>query len=99
MIRGLFGSETTIGILRRGLDESSEVHRSIQDRLANARTPDAGQGFANALDAQMADATTTEGDILSDMVAMADNQVRYDTAAVLAQKAYAKFRMAIRGRG
>lgn len=96
MIDGMFGADTTIGILRKGLDESAAAHRDIQDRIANARTPGAGDQFATALEAQLADAAEGEVDLLSQMAWMADNQARFDTAAVLTQKAYGQFRIAIR---
>ena len=96
MIKGLFGPDTTIGILRTGLDESSATHRDIQDRIANARTPGAQDDFGAALEAQLADGAQDEVDLLTQMAWLADNQARFDAAAVLAQKAYGQFRIAIR---
>ena len=94
MIQGLFGAGTTVGVLRKGLDDAADVHRNIQDRIANARTD--GTDFGAALDAQLADAAEGEVDLLSQMAWLADNQARFDAAAVLAQKAYGQFRIAIR---
>ncbi len=96
MINGMFGPGTTIGILRNGLDESASMHRGIQDQIANARTPGAGADFGAALDAQLAGAAQEEVDLLSQMAWIADNQARFDAAAVLAQKAYGQFRIAVR---
>ena len=93
MLARLIGSDTTAAHLKSGLDESSRAVRGIAHRVANSSTPD----FADAL--QAADAAGgTEVDIEREMVALADEQLRYEATASLLQKVYQQVRSAIRER-
>lgn len=99
MIRQLFGPETVVGILRTGLNQSSEAHRNIQGRVANALSSDQNADFAATLNAQLANAQEGEQDLLGDMIALVDNQLRYDAEASLLRRTYEQLRVAIRDRG
>ena len=98
MIRQIFGPETVVGILRTGLNESSEAHRNIQSKVANALSSDQNADFAATLNAQLANAQDGEQDLLGDMIALADNQLRYDAEASLLRRTYEQIRTAIHER-
>lgn len=93
MLNRLVGSDSTVAQLKEGLDASSQAVRRIAHRVANAGTPD----FAQAL--QDAEATGDEGiDLEQEMVALADEQLRFEATASLLQKQYQQLRSAIRER-
>ena len=99
MIRQLFGSETVVGILRSGLNQSSETHRDIQGRVANALSSNQNADFATTLNAQLAENQDGDQDLLGDMIALADNQLRYVAEASLLRRSYEQIRTAIHERG
>ncbi|MEQ8329949.1 MAG: hypothetical protein RJQ04_16400 [Longimicrobiales bacterium] len=92
MLTRLTGTDTTSAQLKEALDTSSERVRGIAHRVANAGTPD----FAEALDA--AAAGETQVDIEKEMVALADEQLRYEATANLLSKVYQQVRSSIRER-
>ncbi len=94
MISRLIGSETTTGQLREGLSASSRAVRGIAHRVANAGTPD----FAEALNAAEAAGQAGSVDIEKEMVALADEQLRFEATASLLQKIYQQIRSSIRER-
>ena len=94
MINRLIGRETTAAHLKEGLDTSAQFARGIAHRVANASTPD----FADALNAADAAGQGNEVDIEKEMVALADEQLRYEATANLLQKVYQQVRSAIRER-
>ena len=94
MITRLIGSETTAARLKEGLDTSSANVRGIAHRVANASTPD----FADALSAADAAGAGNQVDIEREMVALADEQLRFETAANLLQKVYQQIRSSVRER-
>ncbi len=96
MIRSLFGSETTVGLLRAGLDDQSARHRELSDRIANLMTPGQAADFATTLQQELASQQAVESDIHREMVSLADLAVRFDTTALLLQRTYQQFRTAIR---
>ncbi|MFQ5537919.1 MAG: hypothetical protein ACE5GJ_10770 [Gemmatimonadota bacterium] len=93
MLTRLIGDGTTAAQLKEGLNTSSRVVRGIAHRVANAGTPD----FATALDEA---AVAGEGgvDIEKEMVALADEQLRYEATANLLRKVYEQIRSSIRER-
>ena len=97
MLARLIGAGTTAAQLKGGLDDSTKALRGIAHRVANASTP-AAPGtpeFAEALEA----AAAGQGvDIEREMVALADEQLRFETAANLLQKVYQQVRTSIRER-
>lgn len=95
MIGGLFGAGTSTWQLRGGLEELSATHRTIATRLADASRASTDTAF----EAELADATRTrlsEEELLTQMTALADTQLRYEAAVRLLQKAYADVRIATR---
>jgi len=93
VIRSLFGDGTTTWQLRGGLEELSATQRAIAERVANLSSTSASTDFATTLAAA---ATQREEEVLRDMAALADTQLRFEAAAKLLQKSYADFRTAIR---
>lgn len=92
MLQRLMGQGSSVDQLRQGLDESSRAVRGIAHRIANASVR--GQDtFAQALDqAQNGEAV----DVEKEMVALADEQIRFDAAATLLQRVYAQLRSSVR---
>ena len=97
MLERLIGRETTAAKLKEALGESTRVVRGIAHRVANAATPDR-QSFAEALDAANAAEATEEVDLEREMVALADEQLRYEAVASLLRKVYQGIRSSIRER-
>jgi len=93
MLTRLIGAGTTSSELKQGLTESSQVVRGIAHRVANASTP----GFPDALQAAQAQGQPGAGvDIEREMVALADEQLRFETATNLLQKVYQQIRSSVR---
>lgn len=96
MIQGLFGQGSITHDLRTGLDELSARHQGIADRVATALQASSSTPFADEL--QLAQAVAQEANIAEDMVALADNQLRYEADTRLLMEAYTRLRTAIRDR-
>lgn len=95
MLARLVGSETNVGRLKEGLDASARNVRGIAHRVANAGNAD----FARELDAAGAAAGATGGvDLEKEMVALADEQLRFEAVATLLQRSYQGLRSAVRER-
>ena len=96
MFARLIGSGTAVAQLKQGLDASSRAVRGIAHRVANAGTPD----FAQALDNAQATGAPGEGpvDLEKEMVALADEQLRFEAASSLLQKTYQQIRSSVRER-
>jgi flagellar basal body rod protein FlgB len=92
MLAGLIGRSTAVSALKEGLDVSTQRTRVTAHRVANATTP--GGGFADVLDAATGEAI----DLEAEMVALADEQLRFDATARLLQKVYAQVRSSVRER-
>lgn len=102
MIGRLFGVGTSAAELRGGLTDTSQSLKSIAHRVANATNgvPGGSPAFDDVL--QAADpnadpALTEEVDIETEMVRLADEQIRYDTSATLLQRVYTQLRSSVRG--
>ena len=100
MLARLIGGTTTSAQLKDGLDASSRAVRGIAHRVANASTPDSAgtPDFAETLDAAEAGGVGEYVDIEKEMVALADEQLRFEAAASLLQKVYQQVRSSIRER-
>lgn len=93
MLNRLIGPASSATTLKHGLDASSTRMRGIASRIANA-----GNGsFADAL-AKAQPGTTLESLVEQEMVSLADEQLRFNAAATLLQRAYAGLRAAVRER-
>lgn len=96
MLNRLMGEGTSASLLKTGLASSMERARQISGRVANAGNGGPG-GFAEALDAAQAGGAARV-DLEAEMVALADEQLRYEAAAKLLQKVYAGLRSAVKER-
>ena len=100
MLFGFINRVSGAAQLRQGLDASAARTRGIADRVAKASLQNA-DGFS--LDAS-ASATTGQStpavgiDVESEMVGLADEQLRYEATAKLLEKTYAQLRTVIRDR-
>lgn len=94
MLHGLIGTSTSVGTLKGGLDASMRRTEAIAHRVANAATPGV-DGFARALDG--AADPSTGVDLEAEMVALADEQIRYDAMSRLLQRVYEQVRASVRG--
>jgi flagellar basal body rod protein FlgB len=93
MLNRLLGADSSAITLKQGLDASSARVKGIASRIANA-----GNGsFADALAGAEA-GTSTEAAVEQEMVALADEQIRFDAAAKLLQRVYMQLRTSIRER-
>lgn len=98
MLFGLIDRTTGATSLNAGLDRSSERQRGIADRVAKASLQNS-DGFsleAKGSTDQIA-ANANPVNIENEMVALADEQIRFAATAKLLEKTYASLRSAIRG--
>jgi len=95
------GRNTAVSMLKEGLDASALRARQIAHRVANAATPNGG-GFAGVLDRVAVlgpdGQPMTEVDLETEMVALADEQIRFEAATRLLQKVYQQVRASVRER-
>ncbi len=94
MLTRLIGSNSLTAALKLGLDASSQAVRDIGHRVANAATPE-GSSFDNALRAEQS-GEVAEVDIEREMVALADEQLRYEATTRLLQGTYRQIRNSVR---
>ena len=95
MLNRLLGSGSSVSELKAGLDRSTDVVRRIADRVANASSGPQG-GFASALERAQGMAGGEEVDLEQEMVALADEQLRYQAATRLLEKLYQQIRYSVR---
>lgn len=96
MLYGFFGRVSTANQLREGLDVSSQRTRVIADRVAKASLQGADGFSIPALGAEPGSAVEGPVDLESEMVSLADEQLRFETTARLLQKAYQQIRSTLR---
>ena len=97
MLFGFINRVTGAAQLREGLDASSARTRGIADRVAKASLGNA-DGFSLPTPGQPATAQPAEKiDVETEMMSLADEQLRYETTAKLLEKTYAQLRTSIRG--
>jgi len=94
MLSRIFGTGTSVTSLKDGLGRSTSAVREIAHRVANASSNP--NGFASALDAAEAAGQGEAVDLEREMVALADEQIRYETTARLLEKVYQQIRLSIR---
>jgi flagellar basal body rod protein FlgB len=98
MLYGFIGRVSAANSLKDGLDASAERTRIIADRVSKASLNGA-DGFAASLEGVRAARAAGEPvDLETEMVSLADEQLRYEATARLLQKAYQQIRTSIRDR-
>jgi len=95
MLSRLFGSTTSVSELKAGLNRSTQAVRGIAHRVANASSGQNGD-FASALDSAGGTAPGDEVNLEQEMVALADEQLRYEAATRLLEKVYQQIRSSVR---
>lgn len=95
MLSKLFGEGSSVSELKAGLDRSTETVRRIAHRVSNASTPEAGD-FASVLARAQNGASTEKVDLETEMVALAEEQIHFETASRLLEKMYRGIRSSIR---
>lgn len=92
MLFGFIGRVSDAPSLKDSLDTSSQRVRAIAQRVAAASV--AGQqGFGLP---EGADGSSPTANLEAEMVSLADEQLRYDAAAKLLEKAYLRIRVSMR---
>jgi len=95
LIPSLFGEGAVTRNLRGALDELSATHKTIADRVANARQSSNNSDFQGALNNSL----NKEDTLANDMASLADTEMRYEATAKLLAKSYADLRTAITDHG
>ena len=96
MFARLVGSGTAVAQLKEGLAASTKAVRGIAHRVANAGNPEFAQAFDEA---QAAGAPGEDRvDLEREMVALADEQLRFEAATSLLHKSYQQLRSSVRER-
>lgn len=90
MLNRILGQGTSPALLKEGLDVSSRRAREVAGRVANAANND----FATELEGARGGVV----DVEKEMVALADEQLRYEATTRLLQKVYAQIRSSVRER-
>lgn len=98
MLFGLIDRVTSAPQLKSSLDQSVERSRGIADRVAKATVRN-GDGFALEARGGNAQATANPVNVEDEMVALADEQLRFLATSRLLEKTYASLRTAIKGGG
>ena len=96
MLFGFIDRVTTASPLKAALDQSVARSRSIADRVAKASVPD-GAGFTLDADGKPSAANASAVNVEDEMVALADEQLRFLATSRLLEKTYASLRGAIKG--
>ena len=94
MLSRLFGVNTSVTDLKDGMTRSTETVRGITHRVANASSGQ-DRAFASALE-EAGNVAGEDVDLEREMVALADEQLRYEATARLLEKVYQQIRLSVR---
>ena len=95
MLNRLLGGGSSVSELKAGLTRSTEEVRRIAHRVANASSG-IDRGFESALEDAQGLNGGSEVDLEKEMVALADQQLRYEAATRLLEKVYQQIRYSVR---
>jgi len=98
MLNGLIGRGTSASTLVEGLNASQARVRGIAARVANAITPGFDAAMTEATGQAGAEGAPAAVDLETEMVALADEQLRFEATTRLLQKVYAQVRTSVRER-
>lgn len=94
MLRGLIGQGSIVSLLKAGLDDSSTRLGAIAHRVANVTTPGFQDIAAFTLDGDPG--ALEPVDLEREMVALADESLRFDAKARLLRMNYDLIRLSLR---
>jgi len=95
MINNVLGTASTTADLRRELTSSMERTRAGADRIANAYNG-TDASFTDALDAAQ-NGGAEQVDVETEMIRLADEQIRFDAMSRMLSKVYQQVRASVRG--
>jgi flagellar basal body rod protein FlgB len=99
MPMNFIGRTSPVDQLKASMDVSSQRVRAIADRVARASTGEPVFSLSLSLaDGAVANPTLGPVDVESEMVNLADEQLRYEAAAKLLEKTYAGLRASLQER-
>ena len=96
MINKVLGTASTTADLRRELTSSMERTRAGADRIANAYNG-TDASFTDALDAAQSGVDGEPVDVETEMIRLADEQIRFDAMSRMLSKVYQQVRASVRG--
>jgi flagellar basal body rod protein FlgB len=96
MLFGLIDRVTSASSLKASLDRSVERSRGIADRVSKASLQNS-DGFSLEANGSAAVASANPVNVEDEMVALADEQLRFLATSRLLEKTYASLRGAIKG--
>jgi len=96
MLFGFIDRSTSATSLKSALDRSAERSRGIADRVAKASLQNS-DGFALEANGKAAATNANPVNVEDEMVALADEQIRFLATSRLLEKTYASLRGAIKG--
>lgn len=96
MLFGFIDRVSSASTLKTSLDRSVERSRSIADRVASASVQ-GSDGFSLEAKGKPGMATANPVNIEDEMIALADEQIRFLATSKLLEKTYASLRGAIKG--
>ena len=94
MLRSLIGDGSLVSVLKTGLGDSHRRMTGIAHRIANATTP----GFQDfpAISPDGGPAVPGPVDVQTELVSLADEQIRFDAAARLLRMNYDAIRVTMK---
>ncbi|MCC6241884.1 MAG: hypothetical protein IT353_03545 [Gemmatimonadaceae bacterium] len=98
MLFGFIDRVTSASSLKTSLDRSVDRSRAIADRVSKA-TLQNGDGFALQANGRPAVENANSVNVEDEMIALADEQIRFLATSKLLEKTYASLRGAIKGGG
>jgi flagellar basal body rod protein FlgB len=96
MLFGFIDRVTSASPLKAALDRSVERSRGIADRVSKASLQN-GDGFALEANGKASTQNANPVNVEDEMVALADEQIRFLATSRLLEKTYASLRGAIKG--
>jgi flagellar basal body rod protein FlgB len=98
MLFGFIDRVTSASSLKTSLDRSVERSRGIADRVSKASLQN-GDGFSLEANGKNASPNANPINVEDEMIALADEQIRFLATSRLLEKTYASLRGAIKGGG
>jgi flagellar basal body rod protein FlgB len=98
MLFGFIDRVTSASSLKTALDRSVERSRGIADRVSKASLQN-GDGFALEAGGKAGAQNANPVNVEDEMIALADEQIRFLATSRLLEKTYASLRGAIKGNG